>query len=296
MRRYAVGALAPSRGKGSKGIVVTATRIPISFCVEFLTRRQPGKILFVSVSPFLMTDFDLVCLVFSRCSSIRFTREIYCWQSCEMLERMMWLTVHICELRSMVDNASNQGKLIPLFPISLLYVSKGSLLSKYWCNANASTSSMYLSDSRNQQSKVVIWQASKYPLQFAQSKSLIFTQKQSYVYWKLNPNSPKIKYFLIFELLVFGGIRVQSINVARFARNFVKMRRFWINATFLVIFKHCAPLKIPNHNGEKGSQNNKSSPSLIGTPQKRFSKGNRNVFLVTKVLASCITFTTDDIS
>ena len=64
MKRYAVGALAPSRGKGSKGIVVTATRIPISFCVEFLTRRQPGKILFVSVSPFLMTDFDLVCLVF----------------------------------------------------------------------------------------------------------------------------------------------------------------------------------------------------------------------------------------
>ena len=66
-----------------------------------------------------------------------------------------WQYTYASSVARMVDNASNQGKLIPLFPISV-----SMSLSKYWCNTNASSvsnlaiSNQRLSFDKNRQSSL----------------------------------------------------------------------------------------------------------------------------------------------
>ena len=59
--------------------------------------------------------------------------------------------------------------------------------------------------------------------------------------------------------------------------------------------RNCVTFYFLNHEGEKGSLNKRVALHLYKRNPQKFSKGNRNVFLVTKVLASFILFTTEDI-
>ena len=144
------------RGKGSKGIVVTATRIPISFCVEFLTREANQEKFFLLACLPSLNDRFRSCL--SRLFSL-----VYKIYKGDLLQAILWNarandvidSTHMRGSARMVDNASNQGKLIPLFPIPV-----SMSLSKYWCNTNASSvsnlaiSNQRLSFDKNRQSSL----------------------------------------------------------------------------------------------------------------------------------------------
>ena len=88
------------RGKGSKGIVVTATRIPISFCVEFLTREEANQEKF-----FLLACLPSLNDRFRSCLSRLFSL-VYKIYKGDLLQAILWnarandvIDSHICFTR-----------------------------------------------------------------------------------------------------------------------------------------------------------------------------------------------------
>ena len=104
-----------------------------------------------------------------------------------------WQYTYASSVARMVDNASNQGKLIPLFPISV-----SMSLSKYWCNTNASSvsnlaiSNQRLSFDKNRQSS--LYTVGKNPV-FDDSNGILkaletFLKKvhkiQKFIFWTIS--------------------------------------------------------------------------------------------------------------